>query len=187
MADFVLRVADIEASGKDYSFPVTRAWMRRSLGDASLGVDEAAGDGSLDLRADRTGSDVLVSGRLRARVVAECVRCLEDAAIDVDTDVTTLFTARAESLRPEPDESEAPEEPDRELYSGEEIVLDALVREHLILEVPMQPLCRDDCGGIEIPEHVRPPADFGEEQDADGVDPRLAPLKELSGKLPSKE
>jgi uncharacterized metal-binding protein YceD (DUF177 family) len=49
--------------------------------------------------------------------------------------------------------------PDQETFSGETIALDSLVREHLLLEVPMQPLCREDCPGIPIPEHVRGPAD----------------------------
>ena len=39
--------------------------------------------------------------------------------------------------------------------------LDDVVRENLILEVPMKPLCSESCKGIEIPAHVRPPADFG--------------------------
>jgi uncharacterized metal-binding protein YceD (DUF177 family) len=54
----------------------------------------------------------------------------------------------------------------------------------MILEVPMQPLCRPDCPGIEIPEHVRPPKDFGANQDAD---PRFAPLKELASKIQQKK
>ena len=56
--------------------------------------------------------------------------------------------------------------------------MDNIVREFLILEVPMQPLCSEDCAGIDIPAHVKAPEDFG------AVDPRLAPLMKLKGALP---
>jgi uncharacterized metal-binding protein YceD (DUF177 family) len=66
-------------------------------------------------------------------------------------------------------------------FEGNELVLDDLVREHLVLECPMQPLCSTSCPGIEIPEHVRPRSeDFGGK---DAVDPRLLPLQELKAKL----
>ena len=58
---------------------------------------------------------------------------------------------------------------DREIFSGDTLVLDGLVREHVILEVPMQPLCREDCPGIPIPEHIRGPANFGEEETGGGA------------------
>jgi uncharacterized metal-binding protein YceD (DUF177 family) len=67
--------------------------------------------------------------------------------------------------RPAPDDAEELdlEGPDRETFAGDAIVLDGLVRELLLLEVPMQPLCRDDCPGIAVPEHVKGPADlFGD-------------------------
>ena len=47
----------------------------------------------------------------------------------------------------------------------------------------MQPLCRPDCAGIQIPAHVRPrDEDFG----GSGRDPRLAPLEQLKNKLSGK-
>jgi uncharacterized protein len=70
----------------------------------------------------------------------------------------------------------------REEFSGNEIPLDELVREHIVLELPMQPLCGDACPGIPIPAHVRPPADVFAEPGA--VDPRLAPLQRLRDNVP---
>lgn len=184
MARFVLNVHDIEASGKSYHFAVPATWVRDVLQGSGLRADMTAADGSLDLRADRSGKDILVTGTLRSRVVTDCVRCLEDAGIDVDVQLAWLFTARGPNLRPEPDESVVtPDELDREFYSGDEIELDEIIREHLILEVPMQPLCAADCPGIEIPEHVRPPADFGQGGRNGGPDPRLTPLQELAARL----
>lgn len=185
MAEFVLHVPDIDASGKDFRFAVSSAWLGGVLADAAL--RPAGDDGSLELHAQRQGADILVHGRLRAHVVAECVRCLGDAPFDVDTTVASLFTARGPALRPEPDEAElTPEELEREFYTGNDIVLDSLVREQVILEIPMQPLCDAACEGIQVPEHVRPPEPDAQSTD-DAVDPRLAPLKELARQLSPDE
>jgi uncharacterized metal-binding protein YceD (DUF177 family) len=73
----------------------------------------------------------------------------------------------------------------REEFSGHEIVLDGLIREYLVLETPMQPLCSDACTGIAVPTHVRPPEDVFGSSDSK-VDPRLAPLLRLRDKVPPK-
>jgi uncharacterized protein len=181
MGQFVLHVPEIEAAGKQYRFAVPASWVASVLEGSDLRADLGAEDGSLDVRADRTGKDgIFVTGKLRSRVVAECVRCLEDAGVEVDADLAVLYSFRAAGAPSveEPVDVE-PGEPDREHYAGEKIELDPIVREHLILEVPMQPLCAADCSGIPIPDHVRPPADFGKEES----DPRLEPLKQIAAKL----
>lgn len=179
MPQFVLKLQDIDSVGRQYSWPVRTEWLASELKGTDLSVDAARGEGRLDVTAQRSGADVLVTGRVSAGIVAECVRCLEDAKIAVDAELASLFTARGVGHRPPSDEEDlSPEELMREFFSGEEIVLDEVIREQIILDVPMQPLCREDCPGIEVPAHVRPPADFGAEAGED-LDPRMAPLKNL--------
>jgi uncharacterized protein len=184
MPMFVLQVQDIDASGKDFHFEFDAAW----LGQAVAGTGLRAGTGGvLDVHAQRTGTDILVQGHVQTRVVAECVRCLADTPLDVDVSIASLLTARSAALRPEPDEVElTPEDLEHDFYSGSEIVLDSVVREHIILECPMQPLCADDCPGIAVPSHVRPPEGSVLDRET-GVDPRLAPLLDLAGKLPKDQ
>jgi uncharacterized protein len=190
MAAFVLHVPDIDADGKTYVFPLTTAWVKNALAGSDLRADESAPEGVVKVFAQRSGADVLVTGAIDTRILADCVRCLEDAPVVVHSEIGSLFTARGEDYRPPADEDElTPEELAREHFTGDDIALDELVREQIILEVPMQPLCREDCPGIEVPAHVRPPADFGEtrQKDEDGVDPRFAALRTLAGKLASKK
>jgi uncharacterized protein len=178
MAELVLHAKDIDADGKAYDLPLSTEWMASALARTDLG---SGGAGHAHLFAQRSGADILVTGHVEARVLASCVRCLEEAPIDVRADLGSLFTARGDAHRPEADEEDlSPEELSREFYTGDVIELDDVVREHILLEVPMQPLCREDCPGIEVPAHVRPPADFGKEPD-----PRLASLGALAEKLSS--
>lgn len=178
MAHLVLNVPDIDASGKNFHFEIDSGWLQAELGDAGL---RPADGGTVDVHAQRNGVEILVQGRVRTRVLAECVRCLGDAPLDVDTPITSLMRPRIHETEPEAEEIElTPEDVERDFYSGNEIVLDSLVRENIILEVPMKPLCSESCSGIAIPEGVRPP---DVEDQRESVDPRLAPLAELARKM----
>ncbi len=187
MADFVLKLQDIGEDGKDYAFPVVRQWLVRSLAGCEARVaegDEAEAVGQVTLHAQRNGAEVLVRGRVRTEVLLSCSRCLEDVPLAVDVEVVSL------QLPGQPPEEQLgeeveldPEQIDRDWYQGEEIVLDGLVREHILLEFPMQPLCSETCPGIEVPAHVRGP----ERLDEDSSDPRLAALAALRGRLPTQD
>jgi len=70
------------------------------------------------------------------------------------------------------------EEADADTYDGETVVLDDFVREAILLEIPIFPLCSEDCPGI------RPASsDVVDEEAEPRVDPRLAPLGALRAKL----
>ncbi|MBX3273287.1 MAG: DUF177 domain-containing protein [Sandaracinaceae bacterium] len=182
----MLDVHDLSDAGKSYDFPVRTEWLAVALEGTGVRVSDTAPEGRLAFHAHKQGADILIQGRVTSTLVTACSRCLEDAVVHVDADITRLLTARSAELRPEPDELElTPEDLDRDFYVGERVVLDDAVRENLLLEVPIQPLCRADCAGIPVPVHVRGPADLS--APAGGVDPRLAPLLSLVGKFPTEE
>jgi uncharacterized protein len=58
-------------------------------------------------------------------------------------------------------------------YDGETVVLDDLVRDELLLAIPMIPLCSESCPGISAG-----PANSAGADEA-GIDPRLRPLLKL--------
>jgi uncharacterized protein len=184
---FVLQVQDIDASGKDYRFELDAGWLGHAVSDAGLRPGEG---GVVEVHAQRAGAEILVQGTVNARVVAECVRCLGDAPIDVHARITSLLSARASDVGASDvggaDEVElSADDLEREFYSGDQIVLDPLVREHILLECPMQPLCDEDCEGIAVPEHLR--ADDAVDASGEHLDPRLLPLLKLAGKLSNNE
>jgi uncharacterized protein len=188
MAELVLHVQDIDESGKDYTFELEPAWLESTLRDANLRPDPQYGPGALSVHAQQNGTEYLVTGSLRAHLVTECGRCLGDARVPVDTTFATLFSrvaGKSKASKPAREVLELDEDDDeleREEFTGNDLVLDELVREHLVLEMPMQPLCSEACQGIALPKHVRPPEDtFGKPGD---VDPRLAPLQRLRDNVP---
>jgi uncharacterized protein len=143
------------------------------------GLRGVAGEtGQVVVTAHRIGDDVAVSGRAQAALIGTCVRCLEDMRVDADVKLSVCVSPRAFAKALPEDLELTPEDLDREFYDGQDVVLDDIVRENLILEVPMKPLCSESCKGIEIPAHVRPPADFGVS------DSQLESLQKLRQALP---
>jgi uncharacterized protein len=178
MPAFVLPTTDIDESGRSFHFTIEPAWLREALTDTGLHVADDAVAGTLEVFAQKTsGEDYVVRSRVKTLVNAPCARCLEDVALPVDLELTTLVHPKSAAPRNTTDEEDLDideDSPDVEYYSGELIILDPVIRENVVLEEPMQTLCREDCPGIEIPAHLRPPADF-----EPAVDPRLAPLLKL--------
>ncbi|KPK12919.1 MAG: hypothetical protein AMJ62_15715 [Myxococcales bacterium SG8_38] len=182
MSAFVLQIQDLDESGRDWSFAIGKDWLASALADTELRAGSR--DGSLRVHAQRNGLDVLVQGRVEAQVIATCARCLGDVTLDVDLSLAALFSP--EHMRA--DDSEEIDvrldEMNRDYYGGGQIVLDPMVRECLLLEAPMKPLCSEACEGIAVPAHLRPPEEiFG----ASAPDARFAPLLKLKEALTKNE
>jgi uncharacterized protein len=180
MAEFVLQLKDIDEQGKSYQFALEPAWLDSALAESPLHRNPAAAPGRLEIHAQKNQNEIFVRGRADVDLLVECARCLNDSPLHVHTEITALLSQAADEQLPEEVELDS-EDLDRARFVGHEVVLDELIREHLLLEAPMQPLCSPDCPGIEVPKHLRPRAeDFGGEG---AVDPRLLPLKQLKAKL----
>jgi uncharacterized protein len=182
MSTFVLKLQDLDEAGKDWNFAIGTEWLASALADTELRA--GAEDAGLSVHAQLTGMDVLVQAHVEAELAATCARCLADVPITVDLPLTALFSP--EHMRPHgSDEIDVQlDEVSRDYYSGAEVVLDPMVREYLLLEAPMKPLCSDACEGIAIPDHLRPPAEvFGDAS----ADSRFAPLLKLKEALTKNE
>ncbi len=182
MSTFVLQIHDLDESGRDWNFAIGTDWLASALADTELKAGTE--DGRLTVHGQRAGTDVLVQAHIDAQIAATCARCLTDVPLDVDLAVTTLYSP--EHMRPKgSDEIDVRlDELNQNYYSGSEIVLDPMVREHLLLEAPMKPLCSEGCEGIAVPEHLRPPAEvFG----GSASDTRFAPLLKLKEALTKNE
>ena len=185
MPNFVLKIQDIDESGKDWSFQIDQGWLVSALGDSDLHSYPDSAPGALHIHTQRSGTDILVQGRIQTRVFASCSRCLEDVPLDLNLPIITIFALSAAAKVAASAEVEVDSgDVDREYYNGPQVVLDRIVREHILLEDPMQPLCAPGCKGIEIPASPESSSSFETTTD-DGapIDRRFAPLLKLKEKL----
>jgi uncharacterized protein len=92
----------------------------------------------LDLRLESVVEGVLVSGSATVEVRGECVRCLGEVSDELEVAIQELYVYPGV-------------EPDDDLASrleGDLIDLEPLLRDDVVLDLPFQPLCRDDCSGL---------------------------------------
>lgn len=172
--EFTIRTLDFDASGKSYRFVVPSRWIRGELEGCE--ATATARDGELALRASKSGHDVVVHGTLDASLSVPCARCLEHLDIDVHAEISVIYVpgdrVKAPDASGEVEYTLEDAEADTLPYDGETVVLDGLVRDELLLGVPMIPLCSADCPGMS----PGPQIDAEAPAEKTGIDPRLAPL-----------
>jgi uncharacterized protein len=131
--------------------------------EVGLTEDDAVVQGPLAVSLDLTNVEglVAVTGVLEGTIVRECVRCLKEYEDPLAFSVRAAFIPEPKSpprhpkrvdprkARAEVVEAEQEEEPDDQYqYQGNQLELAPMLREHVILSAPMQPLCSDDCMGL---------------------------------------
>lgn len=94
-----------------------------------------------------TGGEIRLRGHLSVRMEAECDRCLETASFPVDVDFDLFYEPVSASPRDEDVAIEAGEI-EIDFYKGEGLELEDVLREQILLSLPMQRICREDCKGI---------------------------------------
>lgn len=130
------------------------------------------------VRVTRTTQGLLVQVKLRANVLSECVRCLTDVEQPLEADFTELYAFSPKMAT------------DSGLVVPEtgKIDLAPLVRDEMILSMPISPLCSPDCKGLcpVCGENLNEREHTHEEE---ATDPRLDALKTLreKGKAPSSD
>ena len=132
------------------------------LGTEVIGVP-AGSDLELDLRLESVLEGVLVSGEVRGTATGECVRCLGEVSLPVVAPMTELYAYPGRK----PEEIDDEDDDVREL-EDDLIDLEPALRDAVVLALPFQPVCRDDCPGLcaecgarlaDDPEHRHETAD----------------------------
>ncbi len=91
--------------------------------------------------------EIRVQGHLKTRIGIACDRCLEPAEVEIDSAFDLLY--RPASHTPEHAEVRlGGAEADIGFYEGEGLELSDVIREQILLLLPMQRLCREECKGI---------------------------------------
>ena len=108
---------------------------------------QMAGPAEVQGTIDRRGNEVELRGSLSAKIDVPCGRCLQPVALPVNTEFQERFTP-AVSWRAEPQHELSEEDLNLSVFDGEAIDVDELVREEILLAIPGQILCSEDCRGL---------------------------------------
>jgi uncharacterized protein len=125
--------------------------------------------------------DIRLRGRVSASLELQCARCLEPVQQDVDREFELLYRPLgADAGRDELSVTAA--EAEIGYYQGDGILLEDVLREQVLLALPLKVTCREDCKGL-CPHCGK---NLNEEQCSCNVpmeDPRWAALKEIRDRI----
>jgi uncharacterized protein len=200
----LVKIEEIQGTGLQRSEPIKAEVLKAALADSEGFALVSSGDLSASFK--KVSGRVFVRGGFKAELTCPCKRCTTPVPVPVDVDFSLRMVpeptaprsdepvdpaaARAKkkpsrSSRKE-DDGEAQvaasfelDEIDAEPFDGKTIDLDPVVREQVLLALPVSVLCREDCKGL-CPTCGQ---DLNEKDCGHGkvkeVDARLAKLKDI--------
>ncbi len=129
-------------------------------------------------RLYRAGTTIYFDGEVDATVRLDCSRCLKTFSFSVSGEVSAIFMPEVDGEGEEPEKQLRADDLDVQFYDGAEIDLLPPMRDYVAFEIPMRPLCADDCNGL-CPECG---SDLNKTKcscEKHQVDPRFSALKKL--------
>ena len=138
------KIKDIPSEGLLVEIELPRSLFADALEGMDADVDGATGNIRVELSKDRE-DNVFARGDVKALFHVPCALCLAPSLVKISAPLKMTFVAGA-------DDDEASEDPLDDLevssHDGAHVDLGAIVREQIILGVPMSPRCRDNCAGL---------------------------------------
>jgi len=99
--------------------------------------------------AERAGAEIRIAGTLDTTLEVMCSRCLEPARVRVSKPFDLFFRERDQFMFDEDQEIELEEQDTRTaFFTGTKLAIGDILREQILLALPMKALCTVDCKGL---------------------------------------
>ncbi len=148
------KIKDLEAlrKGVDVDTPLSREFLAAALLDSNTSVDLDQSAVVAKAHLDFQHDCVLCRGSLLGELSLQCQRCLAPAKVPVQASLNMTFVPAGGALPVRHDEgSFDPSDPDDVDYAHhdrETVDLRPVVREYLLLSLPITVLCQEECRGL---------------------------------------
>jgi uncharacterized protein len=148
---------------------------------ADLGLElikvPAGADLDLELRLESVSEGVYVSGTVTGPLEGECGRCLRPISDTIRVTIQELYAYEHSTTDETTDEDEVGR------LQGDLFDLEPALRDAVVLALPTNPLCAEDCPGL-CPDCGVPLDELPEDHSHQQLDPRWAALSQMQ---PSEE
>jgi uncharacterized protein len=186
-----VKVEEIRDSGLTLNERVSEELLTSALEESGHETGfHPLGPAQLQATFKKVSGGVLLNGKVTPKLAAPCKRCLAEVKFEVPVSFTLNLIPESQlkatdELGEGEDDEESEESgsfdlnaADQEVFDGKTIDLDPIVREQVLLALPMNVVCREDCKGLcAVCGEDRNTKDCGHEQRV--LDPRLAALKDI--------
>ncbi len=183
----LVKIEEIQDKGLEVNAPVSLELLTEALVPSDgFKVSEP---GKISVRFKKVAGRVFLNGNMRAELIAPCKRCTNDVSLGVPVNFSlrmvdrTQFDRAASSDEEDAGNGESAgsfdlDQADAEPFDGKTIDLDPIIREQVLLALPVSVLCREDCKGLcTVCGEDLNEKDCGCERKV--VDVRLAKLKDI--------
>lgn len=137
----------------------------------------------LDVRCESVTEGILVTADIYAVAEGECIRCLDPVEQVIDRKIQELYRyeptdEKGKKSRKKDEDLDDLDEDEALFVEGEQVNLEVPVLDAIILSLPVNPLCDEDCLGL-CPDCGEKWESLPEDHAHDVVDARWAGLSEL--------
>jgi uncharacterized protein len=116
------------------------------LEDTIRQVTPMHAEGVAELLSNTLG-EIRIQGKVTVGMECDCDRCLDPVQFPVDSQFDLFYRPLAMDEAP-PEKALDEGEIELGFYEGGGVELKEILREHVVLSLPMQKLCREECKGI---------------------------------------
>ncbi len=159
---WTIPISSVPDTGHSLNKDISMAWLSEALANDSTyrppdKGDDMVGSIHLDLLPiqDDSGSgasSIHVRGELHVRVHTDCSRCLRGHEVSLETHMELVMVPEDKNGTKKQDNHEDEDEDDTGLgvatYTGQELDLSPVVRDEMLLQLPMHPVCKENCAGL---------------------------------------
>jgi uncharacterized protein len=144
---FTLRLEDIPSDGLNLNWREEKSSLSTYLESFSQIDFSFEGPLRSEARVWKAGQSVFINGRVQTTLQLQCVRCLKEFSYPIASTFELTLLPLKET--PSSEETELGEEDmESTFYQGGEIHLSEIACEQIFLEIPLKPLCQEDCKGL---------------------------------------
>jgi len=144
------KVSELEREPIEYDLELGPGAV--DLGAEATQVGQLATAGRAEVLHEHRGpkdivADIRLRGKFEGKFEIPCARCVEAVDVPLGAEFDLIF-------RPAEADSEAPERsitaPETEIgyYQGDSLLLEDVLREQVLLALPVRTLCKPDCKGL---------------------------------------
>ena len=135
------KVIDLTATEEVTQFPILGELQESG---ASVFIDPLR----IHLTVAREYDHIRAHGQVSTALRLGCSRCLTEFTHDVDASFTAIYMPKVAGVEQDEEVELSEEELISVIYEGDEIEFDQEIAEQVVAEIPIKPLCREDCRGL---------------------------------------
>jgi uncharacterized protein len=146
----VFNVSELEKEPIDFDLELAPGAV--DMGEEAEQQGPMAASGHAEVLHEHRGpkdivADIRLQGRFDGRFQVPCARCVEPVEIPLGADFDLIYRPAAADADPTERSITAPET-EIGYYQGDSLALEDVLREQVLLSLPLKTLCKPDCKGL---------------------------------------